>query len=56
MPLYGAKECYLEVRRGNTEAVKLYERVGFRVTRTMHKYYADGEDAYQMVKKLPLEE
>ncbi len=56
MPLYGAKECYLEVRRGNTAAVKLYESVGFRVTRTTHGYYADGENAYQMARKLPLEE
>lgn len=56
MLLYGAKECYLEVRKGNTAAVNLYKQMGFRITRTMHSYYADGEDAYQMARKLPLEE
>jgi len=56
MPLYGAKECYLEVRKSNVAAVKLYKRMDFRITRTMHGYYADGEDAYQMARKLPLEE
>jgi len=48
-----ARECYLEVRVSNTPAVKLYKKLGFKITRTIRGYYADGEDAYVMTKKLP---
>jgi ribosomal-protein-alanine N-acetyltransferase len=50
--LYNAKQCYLEVRVSNDEAIRLYKKLGFEVTRTMHGYYADGEGAYVMAKKL----
>jgi ribosomal-protein-alanine N-acetyltransferase len=49
---YKAKQCYLEVRLTNDPAVNLYKKLGFEVTRTIHGYYADGEDAYVMTKKL----
>ncbi|MGQ9459746.1 MAG: ribosomal protein S18-alanine N-acetyltransferase [Candidatus Bathyarchaeaceae archaeon] len=49
-----AKECYLEVRGSNVPAVNLYKKMGFEVTRTIRGYYADGEDAYLMARKLPL--
>ena len=49
---YGAKECYLEVRVSNTPAINLYRKLGFEVQRVIKGYYADGEDAYMMVKKL----
>jgi len=49
---FSAKQCYLEVRVSNDEAIRLYEKLGFEVTRTMRGYYADGEDAYIMAKKL----
>jgi ribosomal-protein-alanine N-acetyltransferase len=49
---YGAKQCYLEVRLTNTAAINLYKKLGFEITRTAHGYYADGEDAYIMSKKL----
>lgn len=52
MHTYKAKECYLEVRVSNTPAVNLYKKLGFKITRTLHGYYADGEDAYVMNKKL----
>ena len=52
MRTYNAKQCYLEVRVSNDPAVKLYEKLGFEVTRTSQSYYADGEDAYIMTKKL----
>ena len=52
MRLYNAKQCFLEVRVTNTSAVDLYKKLGFEVTRTIHGYYADGEDAYIMTKKL----
>lgn len=52
MRLYNAKQCFLEVRMTNTAAVNLYKKLGFEVTRTINGYYADGEDAYLMSKKL----
>jgi ribosomal-protein-alanine N-acetyltransferase len=52
MKSYGAKQCYLEVRVTNAEAVGLYKKLGLEVTRSIHGYYADGEDAYVMSKKL----
>jgi len=50
-----AKECFLEVRVSNTPAVKLYQKMGFKVTRTIQSYYANGEAAYKMSRKLPFE-
>lgn len=41
----------LEVRKGNEAAVKLYQKVGFLVIRTLPKFYPDGEDAYVMLYK-----
>jgi len=51
---YGARECYLEVRVSNMPAVNLYKKLGFEVKKVIRGYYADGEDAYVMVKKLPI--
>jgi ribosomal-protein-alanine N-acetyltransferase len=53
--LYDAKEMYLEVRVTNTIAIGLYKKLGFSVTRTLQGYYSDGESAYLMSRKLPLE-
>lgn len=53
MLLYEATECFLEVRVSNTPAVNLYKKMGFGITRTKRNYYADGEDAYLMSRKLP---
>ncbi len=50
---YKAKECYLEVRASNVPAVKLYRKMGFEITRTVRGYYADGEAAHVMARKLP---
>lgn len=52
MRLYGAKQLYLEVRVTNEEAVRLYKKLGLEVTRTIRSYYADGEDAYVMSRKI----
>lgn len=49
---YGARQCYLEVRLTNQEAISLYKKLGFEVSRTIHGYYADGEDAFVMSKSL----
>jgi len=53
MRQYKAKECYLEVRVSNTPAINLYKKLGFETSRTIHGYYADGEDAVIMTRKLP---
>jgi ribosomal-protein-alanine N-acetyltransferase len=52
MKNYKAKQGFLEVRVTNDAGVKLYTKMGFEVTRTIHGYYSDGEDAYVMSKKL----
>jgi ribosomal-protein-alanine N-acetyltransferase len=51
-----AKECYLEVRASNVPAVNLYRKMGFEIIRTIRGYYADGEAAYMMARKLPFME
>jgi len=52
MQFYKAKQCYLEVRVTNDAGVTLYKKLGFEVSRTVHGYYSDGEDAHVMTKKL----
>jgi ribosomal-protein-alanine N-acetyltransferase len=56
MVSYNAKECYLEVRTSNQPAVGLYKKFGFEITRTLRNYYADGENAFIMSRKLPISE
>ena len=41
-------EFYLEVRCSNTDAVRLYEKLGFTIRHRLGTYYKDGEDAYLM--------
>jgi ribosomal-protein-alanine N-acetyltransferase len=41
-------ELYLEVRCSNTEAIRLYEKLGFVIKQRLKAYYRDGEDAYLM--------
>lgn len=45
-------EFYLEVRCSNTEAVRLYEKLGFVIRQQLNAYYRDGEDAYLMAIEL----
>ena len=45
-------EFYLEVRCSNTEAVRLYEKLGFVIKQQLNAYYRDGEDAYLMAIEL----
>jgi ribosomal-protein-alanine N-acetyltransferase len=45
-------ECYLEVRINNIQAINLYRKMGFEITRTIPRYYFDGFDAYVMTKAL----
>ena len=47
--IYDAEYCSLHVRVGNRAAISLYKDVlGFEVQKLDDKYYADGEDAYDM--------
>ncbi len=46
------KECYLEVRTTNTGAIALYDKLGFKISSTLHGYYKDGESAYTMATPL----
>ena len=41
-------ELYLEVRCSNSDAVLLYENMGFIIKQKLKAYYRDGEDAYMM--------
>ena len=47
-----ATECYLEVRVSNTEAISLYQRLGYRTAGRLEGYYKDGEAA--LVMAIPL--
>ena len=38
----------LEVRESNTNAIALYESIGFKITHVRKKFYADGETALVM--------
>ena len=42
----------LEVRRSNARAIALYRRVGFVSSNVRSGYYADGEDAVEMLVEL----
>jgi ribosomal-protein-alanine N-acetyltransferase len=52
MKAKGCKECFLEVRAGNSPAITMYERLNFKVSQRLYSYYRDGEDAYLMTKEL----
>ena len=43
---------HLEVRAGNLEARKFYERVGFTEAGRRRHYYAGGEDAVRMARNI----
>jgi ribosomal-protein-alanine N-acetyltransferase len=47
-----ATESYLEVRVSNTEAVALYQRLGYKVSGRLEAYYKDGEAALLMASQL----
>lgn len=47
--VYDAEYCSLHVRVGNRAAIALYrDSLCFEVLKVEDKYYADGEDAYDM--------
>ena len=46
----GVAFVYLEVRKSNIAAVKLYDKCGFKPVGIRKKYYEDAEDAIVMMK------
>ncbi len=47
-----SRECYLEVRVSNLQAVSLYERLNYKKVSRLEGYYRDGEAAYLMAAPL----
>jgi ribosomal protein S18 acetylase RimI-like enzyme len=55
--VYGAAFCSLHVRVGNRAAFGLYkDKLGYEIFDIEKGYYADNEDAYNMIKYFKLEE
>lgn len=48
----GVRKIVLEVSVVNQEAIKLYEKLGFKKVRRVPNFYSWGEDAFSMVKQL----
>jgi [ribosomal protein S18]-alanine N-acetyltransferase len=48
----GASRVFLEVRRSNVAAMRLYRAAGFYVLGIRRRYYSDGEDAVEMALSL----
>jgi ribosomal-protein-alanine N-acetyltransferase len=48
MAARGAEESYLEVRVSNLDAIRLYQKLGYRTTGRLEGYYKDGEAALVM--------
>jgi [ribosomal protein S18]-alanine N-acetyltransferase len=46
------EEVYLEVRVSNSAAIKMYEKLNFKVRSRLKTYYRDGEDAFLMALEL----
>lgn len=50
--IYDSREAYLEVRVSNYPAIRLYEKLGFKIIKVIEGYYNDGENAYLMAREL----
>jgi len=43
------RKVLLDVRKGNTAAIQLYQKMRFSIGQVRKGFYSDGEDAYTMV-------
>ena len=50
--IVNVSSVFLEVRKSNESAIKLYEKCGFLIIGERKKYYKDNEDAVLMTKVL----
>lgn len=50
--VYKCDESYLEVRVSNEQAIRLYQKLGYKIHERSKSYYMDGEDAYVMIRRL----
>lgn len=44
------KKAFLEVRTNNKEAITLYKKFGFKIVKTLKRYYRDEANAFLMEK------
>jgi ribosomal-protein-alanine N-acetyltransferase len=49
---HGVEMCDLQVDVSNTGAIRFYKLKGFTTVRRLREYYANGNDAWLMVKEL----
>jgi ribosomal-protein-alanine N-acetyltransferase len=49
---YGVETYDLQVDVTNRPAIAFYKKHGFNTVRTLKNYYANGHDAFLMVKEL----
>ena len=49
------KRLKLRVRKSNFPAISLYEKLSFKKESIRESYYSDGEDAFVMTAKLPIQ-
>ncbi len=49
---FPVRRVYLEVRTDNVEAIKFYEKHGFRIKEKIANFYTDGSPAFLMEKVL----
>jgi len=50
--LSGVKKVFLDVRKSNLKAIRLYRKLGFKLLKERPSYYSDGENALLMELKL----
>jgi ribosomal-protein-alanine N-acetyltransferase len=51
----GTKTVVLDVRKTNSAAIQLYQKLGFTIQTVRKGFYSNGEDAYGMILDLTVE-
>lgn len=51
----GTKRVVLDVRKSNSAAIQLYQKLGFTIQMVRKGFYSNGEDAYGMILDLTVE-